>query len=204
MNEPEQVEATDESSASDAPVSNVGASSDPTAVGEHVSAILRAAEEAAEEIRADARRLSDRLLQQASETARAKIVELTEEAERSHSEADEYARDMRMAVEAYAKKHRQDAEEAARELTDEAEARAKSILESAREAARQAEEDALRHQQALRAETQMLEERRRQALNGVRKLMTILEGLADEASDERSEDLDATLNDRRVIRRQPG
>jgi len=70
------------------------------AVGERVSAILRAAEEAAEQIRADAQRLSDQLLQEARKTAEAKIAELTNDAEQSRREADDYARDMRMAVEA--------------------------------------------------------------------------------------------------------
>ena len=201
MSELERDAATDRPGPGRAPVSEGAGSSDPGAVGEHVSAILRAAEEAAEQIRADARRLSDRLVQQARDAARAKIAELTEEAERSRGEADEYARDMRMAVEAYAKKHRQDAEEAARQLTAEAEARAKSILESAQEGARRIEEGAHRHQETLRSETQGLEERRRQALTGVRELMAVLKELLDDANEEPRRGLDATLTERRQLRR---
>jgi hypothetical protein len=200
MSELEREEVTDRPGSSGAPVSD-GGSSDPGAVGEHVSAILRAAEDAAAQIRADARRLSDGLLQQAREAAQAKIAELTEEAERSRREADEYARDMRMAVEAYAKKHRQDAEEAAGQLTEEAEARAKSVLESAQESARRIEEGARRHQENLRSETQRLEERRRQALTGVRELMAVLQELLDDANEEPRQGLDATLTDRRHLRR---
>jgi cell division septum initiation protein DivIVA len=201
MREPEHNETTDGPSSSEVSVPDGAESSDPGAVGEHVSAILRAAEEAAEQIRADARRLSDRLLQQAREAARAKIAELTEEAERSRREADEYARDMRMAVEAYAKKHRHDAEEAARQLTDEAEARAKSILESAQEGAGRIEAGARRHQETLRAETQRLEGARRQALNGVGELMATLQELLGDTTGEPRQELDATLTDRRVLGR---
>jgi len=201
MSELEREEATDPPDPSGAPVSDSAGSSDPGAVGEHVSAILRAAEDAAEQIRGDARRLSDRLLRQAREVAQAKIAELTEEAERSRREADEYARDMRMAVEAYAKKHRQDAEKAARQLTDEAEARAKSVLASAEEGARRIEEGARRHEETQRAETQRLEERHRQALTGVRELMAVLQELLDDANEEPRQGLDVTLKDRRQLRR---
>jgi DNA anti-recombination protein RmuC len=202
MNEPEHLEATGELGKIDAPVSDLAGSSDPGAVGQHVSAILRAAEEAAEQIRADALRLSDRLLEQTREAAGAKIAELTEEAERSRSEADEYARDMRMAVEAYARKHRQDAEEAARDLINQAEARAKSSLESAQEGARRFEDGARRHQEQLRSEIQRLEERRRQALDGIRDLLGILEELVDDAGGEERQELDATLKERGALGRQ--
>jgi len=175
-------------------------SPDAGAVGEPVSAILQAAEDAAEQIRTDALRLSDRLLQEARDTARAKIAELTNEAEQSRREADDYARDMRMAVEAYAKKHRQEAEQGARRLTEEAEARAQSVLASAQEGAKEIEDGARRHQETLRAETQRLEERRRQALHGVRELMSILEELLHEANEAR-EPLDETLTDRRLLGR---
>jgi hypothetical protein len=132
------------------------------AIGERVSAILSAAEDAASEIRADARRKSDQLLQEAGRSAQAKIAELTTEAE----------------------------------------ARVKSVLESAQEGARRIEEGARRHQETLRAETQRLEERRRQALHGVRELMAVLEDLLDEAKTEPSpEELNDTLSDRRLLGR---
>ena len=127
-------------------------------------------------------------------------VELTAEAERSRREADDYARDMRMAVEAYAKKHRQEAEEAARRLLDEAEARASSVLESAQEGARRIEEGAKRHQETLRAETQRLEERRREVLDGVRELMAVLGELVEDAK-AKPRELDAALADRRLLGR---
>jgi cell division septum initiation protein DivIVA len=199
MSEPERDQAEAYVASGVAATANAADSSD--AVGERVSAILRAAEEAAQQMRAEAQRLSDRLLQEARDSAQAKIAELTNEAEQSRREADDYARDLRMAVEAYAKKHRQDAEEGARRLTDEAEARAKTVLESAQAGAQRIEEGARRHQGALRSETQRLEERRRQALTAVRELMTVLEGLLDEAHEEPARALDETLADRRRLGR---
>ena len=203
MSELEREQAMHESGADGTtPPKDASGPRDLGAIGERVSAILSAAEDAASEIRADARRKSDQLLQEADRSAQAKIAELTKEAEQSRREADDYARDMRMAVEAYAKKHRHDAEEGARRLTEEAEARVKSVLESAQEGARRIEEGARRHQETLRAETQRLEERRRQALHGVRELMAVLEDLLDEAKGEPSpEKLDETLSDRRLLGR---
>jgi len=203
MSELEREQAMHESGADGTtPREDASGPPDLGAIGERVSAILSAAEDAASEIRADARRKSDQLLQEAGRSAQAKIAELTTEAEQSRREADDYARDMRMAVEAYAKKHRHDAEEGARRLTEEAEARVKSVLESAQEGARRIEEGARRHQETLRAETQRLEERRRQALHGVRELMAVLEDLLGEAKGEPSpEELDETLSDRRLLGR---
>jgi cell division septum initiation protein DivIVA len=92
-----------------------------------------------------------------------------------------------------------------RRTVSEAEARAKSILESAREGAERIETGARRHQEELRAETHRLEERRRQALRGVRELMTVLEDLLEEAHEEprakRDETLETTLADRRLLHR---
>ncbi len=199
MSEPEREQPTHVSAASGL-ARSAEAADDPDAVGERVAAILRAAEDAAKQIRAEARLLSDRLLQEARESAEAKIAELTRAAEESRREADEYARDLRMAVEAYAKKHRQDAEEGARRLTDEADARAKAVIESAEEGARRIAEEAHRQQERLRAETQRLEDHRRHALNGVRKLMTTLEELL-EAPHQPAPTLDETLaNPRRLGR----
>src|ERR687888_633573 len=132
------------------------------AVGDRVSAILSAAEDAAEGIRAEAKRAADQLLKDARRSADEKIAEL--------------ARD--------------------------AEARAKSVLASAEERAKEIEDRARRRQEDLRAETQRLEERRRQALDGVRELMAILEDLFDEAREEPGgADLDEALSDRRLLER---
>jgi hypothetical protein len=197
---------TERSAATTVPAAKAATTSDSDAVGERVSAILRAAEEAAEQIRADARQKSDARLRQAERDADARIAELSRDAETTRREVEEYARDMRLAVEGYATKHRQDAEEEARRTTSEAEARSKAILESAQENAARLEEGATRHQQALRAETHRLEERRSRVLDGVRELMAVLEELLEDAKalPPRGEALDETLADDRMLSRQRG
>jgi cell division septum initiation protein DivIVA len=196
MSELEPEAAPDESGAEDPLVADASAG----VVGERVSAILRAAEDAADEIRAEARGLSDRLLRKTRETAQVKITELTSEAEQLRREAEDYARDMRMAVEAYATKHRQDAEAEARRLTEGAEGQAKAILETAHARAQRIDEAARRQEETLRAESQRLEQRRRQALRSVGELMAMLEELVDETHEQRLE-LDETLKDRRLLGR---
>ena len=168
------------------------------------SAVLTAAEDAAEQIRVDAQRRAGELLHRAEHSTESKIAELTQAADDASREAGEYARDMRMAVEAYAKKHRQDAEEEARRLVADAEARAKSIIESAREDTQRLDADERGRQEALRAETQRLEEGRRQALDGVRELAAILEELLEDAHAPRGPTLDETLGDPRTLGRRSG
>jgi len=75
------------------------------------------------------------------------------------------------------------------------------VRTAAQEGAQEIEEGARRHQEAIRAETQRLEERRKQALRGVRELMAILEELLDEAKESARQPLDETLTDRRLLGR---
>src|SRR6266487_6313683 len=89
MSELEREQAMHESGADGTtPSEDASGPRDLGAIGERVSAILSAAEDAANEIRADARRKSDQLLQEAGRSAQAKIAELTMEAEQSRREAD--------------------------------------------------------------------------------------------------------------------
>ena len=66
---------------------------DHAETGSRVAAVLNAAEEAAETIRAEARRHADEVLREAKNDAGARVEELTREAERVRAEADDYARD---------------------------------------------------------------------------------------------------------------
>ena len=69
--------------------------------GSHVAGVLNAAEDAAETIRAKARRDADEILRDARADAAARVEELTREAARVRLEADDYARDIRAAVDSY-------------------------------------------------------------------------------------------------------
>src|SRR5688500_16566488 len=80
----------------------------PAEVGRRVSAILAAAERAAEELRTEAKREFSELLGRAESDAASRIKELTAEAERTRGDADDYASDVRLAVDAYASQHRRE------------------------------------------------------------------------------------------------
>ena len=97
--------------------------SSSTAVGEHVTGILDAAEDAAKRIREEARAEASELERLAAVEAERIKKELTEDARSLRAEAEEYARDMRLAVEAYATQHRRQADEEARTIVADAEAK---------------------------------------------------------------------------------
>ena len=128
--------------------------------GGHVAGVLRAAEDAAEQIRAD---------------ARAEAAEIVRSAQRVRDEADAYALDVRQPVEAYANQQRREAEEEARKAAAGAEAEARALREAAQEMARGLEDETRRRREALREETRALEERRNRALDDLREIASGLE-----------------------------
>jgi hypothetical protein len=135
-------------------------------VGSQVGGVLRAAGEAAEQIRADA-------LQQAAslrEQAQADAVRLRNEAEAQSKET-------RHAGETYAANHRREAEETVRKLIEESETQARAVREAAEDMAKQIEDAARQHQIKVREEARSLEERMQNSLEGLRDLASDLQEL---------------------------
>jgi vacuolar-type H+-ATPase subunit E/Vma4 len=158
-----------------------------TEVGDAVAGVLRAAEEAAEQIRGDARAQAEAILARAREAADTRIEELTREAVRTRSDAEDYARDIRDAVEGYASQQRREAEEEARTILSEAEEQARAMRAAAEGMAEQIEGDAKRRNDGLREEARSLEERRQRVLEGLREMAAQLNELFPElASGDRS------------------
>jgi hypothetical protein len=179
----------------------------PGVVGERVSAILEAAEAAAEQIRADALKEAagmrqraeteasarnqqtsseaQRLLAEAQKQAAARTDEANEEAQRLRAEADAYARDTRQAVDSYAAKYRRESEEKAAVTVQRAEEQARSVRESAKDVARQIEDAARQRQTLLRDEARAVEAKLQRALNGLRQVTTELQTLVEPAAQER-------------------
>src|SRR5262249_19010466 len=124
MSEPEQTPGDEPRPAAPAASSHAG-------VGAGIDAILEAAELAAEEIRASARKQGQDLIRQAEEAVAARIQELTREGEKIREEAANEARDVRLAVEAYAKSRRREADEQVSKKVEETERRAREILAEA-------------------------------------------------------------------------
>jgi DNA anti-recombination protein RmuC len=142
------------------------------AVGDRVAGILRAAEEAAEQIQAEARAEAENLRRRAHEEAEARIEELSLSASRTRDEA----------------------EDEARALVTEAERHAASIVTEAQQAAQDLEEQAHARHAQIREETRSLEERRRTAVEALRGLSVELQDLLVDNTPRRKEP-DDTLVD---------
>ena len=159
-----------------------------TDVGEAVAGVLRAAEEAAEKIRAEARTQAVEIVEAARGDATARIEDLTREAERTRHDADEYANDIRQAVESYGSQQRREADDNARQILAQAEQQARATREAAQEMAGQIEGEARLRNQGLRDEIRSLEERRERVLVGLRELAAELNGLFPELAARRQDD----------------
>jgi len=159
------------------------------ALGDRVTGILEAAEQAAAEIREDASQLAGDLEREARAEAERLKQELTAEARNLRDEAEGYARDMRLAVEAYAKQHRRQAEEEARSLVAEAEKQSTTMRETAEETMRQVEADVLRRQDDLRSEVRMLESRKRDALERLGEIAAAVQDVLPSEESSLSRDL---------------
>jgi hypothetical protein len=151
-----------------------------TDVGEAVAGVLRAAEEAAEKIRAEARAQAIEIVEAARGDATARIEELTREAERTRHDAEDYANDIRQAVESYGSQQRREADEEARRILAQAEQQARATREAAQQMAGKIEGDARLRNDSLRDEIRSLEDRRERVLIGLRELAAELNELFPE------------------------
>jgi hypothetical protein len=151
-------------------------------VGGRVAGILEAAEQAAEQIRADALRQAHETMRRAEADAEVRIDELTREAGRVRSDADDYAHDIRHAVDSYGTQARREAEEEARKLVNDAEEQARATREAAQAMAEQIQADARRRHETLQREAKALEERRQRVLDGLRDLAAQLQDALVEPS----------------------
>jgi hypothetical protein len=119
-------------------------------IGERVAGVLRAAEEAAGEIKSEARK-----------------------------EAESYVRDTREAVNSYASQRRREAEEVTQKILTDAEGQARATREAAEQMAKQIEGTARQRQGALREESRTVEARLQRALAGFRQITERLEELLE-------------------------
>ena len=152
-------------------------------IGEHVVGVLRAAEDAAGKIQADARQEAARIVEEArreasdrAEAARHGVDAATAEAQRLRHEAEEWSTRTRESADAYSAERRADAESVAREIVSEAEQRAALVGEEAE----------LRRQ-ALKMDVALAEERLRQLASGLHELAHRLDDLLMPRSESESE-----------------
>jgi F0F1-type ATP synthase membrane subunit b/b' len=151
-----------------------------TDVGEAVAGVLRAAEDAAERIRAEAQTQAREIVDRAHGEATARIEELSREAERTRIDADDYARDIRAAVDGYGTQQRREAEEEARQILADAEEQARATREAAQDMARQIEGEARVRHERLREDIRSLEERRTRIVHDLREMAAQIDDLIPE------------------------
>jgi DNA anti-recombination protein RmuC len=166
---------------SDEIVEGTGGGQSYSEVGAGVAAILEAAEQAAEKIRADARSQGTDLIREAEQAVGARLQALTQDAERLRNEADaraeqiraeaeSEARDLRLAAEAYGKRLRVEAEEEVAKIVRRAEDRAAEILANVEERAAEAAQQAEARFGHLSEEVRELEARRQRVVEALRKI----------------------------------
>jgi hypothetical protein len=171
---------------------------DRTDLGGRMAGIVQAAEEAAEQIRADARTEAAGIRRRADEAAAARAEQAEQETERLRSQADEDAAEIRRNGESGASAQRREAEEqAARTLAD-AETQARATREAAVAMERQIQDSARAREQSFERETAPLEAQLRRTLAGLRELTSALEDLTETRQNVDDGSNVAALEDRRV------
>ncbi len=128
-------------------------------VGEHVTAVLTSAQQAADRMRNEARQEAERVRAEARERAEAAIDGAKETAADARAEADAYDRNVRTHADAYSEEKRTEAEEYARRAVAGAKEEAEGIREKARVEAGRMVEAGRRRSEALAAEVRHFEER---------------------------------------------
>lgn len=158
-------------------------------VTDRIATLLNDAEDAAEQIRADARKSATRILREAEERALARVEELTGEPERLRNVADEYSRETRATADDYSERLRRAADEQARQTRAEVQREAEAMRASAEELVARIEEAGRTRHDEIRAETRNLEAGRAhvvdglgKTLRGLQKVTTQLENLIGSAT----------------------
>lgn len=137
-------------------------------LGDRVAAVLQAAEDAAEQMRTEARTAAEQMTREAKQEATALLETAKSEAQRVRVEADREAKSTREAVESYATNHRREAEEKAAKMLSEAEAQARASREAAEAMAKQIEERAQTLGEEVREQERMIRGRMQRYLAALR------------------------------------
>jgi hypothetical protein len=148
--------------------------------GDRVAAVLQAAEEAAEQIRADAKASAEQMTRQAEQEANTRLEESRKEAERVRTEAHTESKNTREAVELYATNHRREAEERAGKLLSDAETQARASREAAEAMAQRIEESARSLEDEAREQERMIRGRMQRYLAALRDVSRQMEDVLGE------------------------
>ena len=172
--EPHEQRPGEEARRSTQPSASVeGASAAYRQVGEEVTAVLTAAEQAAAQIRETARREAEQTKVAASEEAAATLAD----AEAGRRDADSYSGDTRSSADAYAEETRRRADETGAKRVAAAEEQARQIRVEAEQKASKLVADAVLRRDTLAESTKGLENRVDSMLTTLRDVASELEEL---------------------------
>jgi hypothetical protein len=149
-------------------------------LGDRVAAVLQAAEQAAEQIHADAETAVEQMTRKAEQESKTLLEEAKSEAQRLRVEADRDAKNTREAVESYATNHRREAEEKASKALSEAEAQARASREAAEAMAQRIEESARSLEEEVREQERMIRGRMQRYLAALRDVSGQIEEVLGE------------------------
>jgi len=149
------------------------------AVGDRVSEVIRAAEELAEQIRADAHHEATQIKTTAQQAHAKATQQLGEELSAMKAAAEAEAAEIKRTSELYASDHRRSAEAATAKLLAEAETQARAMREAAEQMAMQIETTALRRREELEERTSLVETGLRRFQSGLREISKELDELLD-------------------------
>lgn len=165
----------DETPVQDEAVQDKPASRDYAEIGDRVASVLQAAEEAADQIRADAKAAAEQMTVQAEQEANTRLDEARREADRVRSEAHAESKNTREAVELYATNHRREAEERAARLLSDAETQARASREAAEAMAQRIEESARALEDEAREQERIIRGRMQRYLAALRDVSRQIE-----------------------------
>jgi hypothetical protein len=146
-------------------------------IGERINEIIRTAEAAAQQVRAEAESEAAVIRARAEANAREHQKQAQEQAKRLREEAEAYAAETQQTVDSYATQKRRQAEAEAGQLHREAELQARAIREAAEEMAKQLEAEARRKQSELHDSTRAIEAHLDRLLQGIKETGSQLEAL---------------------------
>ena len=149
----------------------------PAQIGEHVTAVISSAEQAAEQMRREAAAEAERIRAEVRDEAKGLIAEATREAERMRADAGTYSREAREDADAYAGEKRSEAEAYSSRFRAEAEENARELREAAKQEAKRIEKEARRRREVLTSEAERFEERLHSLHAVFRGITTQLEAL---------------------------
>jgi hypothetical protein len=148
-------------------------------LGDRVAGVIKAAEEVAAQIRADAHEEASMIKRQAEDAAVRAIRDAAKERDELQATSEAYATQIRVTGESYATERRREAEADAAKLLADGEAQSRSLREAAEEMALRIETNALQRRDEIEERTRVIEAKLRRFQVGLASISEDVAGLLE-------------------------